>query len=90
MTEKKWCYWHLIVWVNPEIHDPKYCPGNVGTCIGLDEKTTEWTGLDHGKKGFYTTAKLKFLGRLPADYHETNPKEAMAQLDEWETKVQTE
>ena len=80
---RKWTYWHIITWVNPENTDPKCCPGKVGECIGCSRKMNEWSGYDPVNKGFYTTARLKYLGRMLYNFETENPNKAMEILDEW-------
>ncbi len=90
MTQKqRKIYWHLIIWTNPDA-DPTTVPGTVGTAIGLERKRDRWDGIDKVRRDFCPSARLAFLGAVPADYHERYPEEASRRLNLWSARYLAE
>lgn len=70
-SRRKWTYWHIV----EEVLDPVAYTSKKGTIVGLEEIHKEWQSWSK-EKGFFVSARFKFLGKLPVDLHETDPKEA--------------
>lgn len=79
-SRRKWTYWHIV----EEVLDPVAYTSKVGTIVGLDSIHKEWQSWS-SKKGFFVSARFKYLGKLPVDLHETDPKEATRRIEarEW-------
>ena len=80
--KRKWTYWHRVVSVDKTDH------GNfkVGQIFGSSSRhQREWQQWNK-KRGFYIAATIDYLGKLPYDLHEKDPKEAMRRIDagEWD------
>jgi hypothetical protein len=82
---KQKLYWYLITWTNPDA-DSKCVPGRVGTVIGLECRKEHWEGMSRAKRDFIPSARLAFLGAVPADYHENYPGEASRRIDLWKAR----
>jgi hypothetical protein len=79
---RKWTYWHKVVEVD------RKNPQNfkVGQILGMSEKhQKDWMAYDKETRGFYVAARLEYLGRLPYQLEESDPKEAYRRITagEW-------
>lgn len=78
-SRRKWTYWHIV----EEVLDPIAYTSKKGTIVGLDYIHREWQSWSK-ERGFFVSARFKYLGKLPFDLHETDPKEAGRRIKEGE------
>lgn len=79
-NRRKWTYWHVVT----EVLDSKAYSSKKGDIVGLESVHKEWPSWSK-EKGFFISARFKYLGKLPVDLHETDPAEATRRIEakEW-------
>ncbi len=81
VQKRKWTYWYKVIDVDSKDHGSF----EVGQIFGGNKRHgLEWNSWSK-ERGFYIMARIQYLGKLPFDLHEKDPKEAMRRIDagEW-------